>query len=55
MIYVVRSDNKVTDTVFEWVKTVGVLASLPVSWLFLGVGYAIISHLKEDIQGYLLI
>ena len=31
-----------------------VSASLPVTWLFVGVGEAIIPHLKEDIQGYLL-
>ena len=30
-------------------------AILAVTWLFLGVGQAIIPHLKEDIQGYLLI
>ena len=30
-------------------------AFLAVSWLFLGVGQAIIPHLKENIQGYLLI
>ena len=32
----------------------GVSAFLPVSWLFHVVGYAIIPHLKEDIQGFLL-
>ena len=32
-----------------------VSAFLAVTWLFLGVGQAIIPHLKEDIQGYLLI
>ena len=32
-----------------------VSASLSVTWLFVGVGEAIIPHLKEDIQGYLLI
>ena len=30
-------------------------AILAVTWLFLGVGQAIIPHLKEDIRGYLLI
>ena len=45
----------VNKTLHEWVKTAGVLASLPVSKLFHGVGYAIIPHLKEDHQGYLLI
>ena len=30
-------------------------AFLAVTWLFLGVEQAIIPHLKEDIQGYLLI
>ena len=37
------------------VKTGGVSASLPVTWLFLWVGYAIIPLMKEDIQGYMLI
>ena len=30
------------------------LSSQTVTWLFVGVGEAIIPHLKEDIQGYLL-
>ena len=30
------------------------LAILAVIWLLVGVGQAIIPHLKEDIQGYLL-
>ena len=47
--------NTVNKTMLERVKTGGVSASLPVSWLFLWVEYAIIPHLKEDIQGYLLI
>ena len=37
------------------VKTGGCLSSQTVTWLFVGVGQAIITYLKEDIQGYLLI
>ena len=37
------------------VKTGGCLSSQSVTWLFVGVGQAIIPHLKEEIQGYLLI
>ena len=35
-------------------KTGVASASLAVTWLFVGVQQATIPHLKEDIQGYLL-
>ena len=37
------------------VKTGGSISSQSFTWLFDGVGQAIIPHLKEDIQGYILI
>ena len=45
----------VSKTSLEWCVNRRCLSSLPVTWLFLGVGCAFIPHLKEDIQGYLLI
>jgi len=41
----------VNKTLHEWVKTAGVLASLPVSKLFHGVGLAIIPHLERGPSG----
>ena len=47
--------NTVSKTFLEWCENWRCLSFLPVIWLFLWVGQAIIPHLKEDIQGYLLI
>ena len=46
----------VSKTILIWGETGSDPAFLAVIWLFLGIGQAtIIPHLKEDIQGYLLI
>ena len=45
----------VSKTILEWCENRRSLSFLPVTWLFVGVGQAIIPHLKEEIQGYLLI
>ena len=45
----------VSKTSLEWCVNRRCLSSLPDTLLFLGVGCATIPHLKEDIQGYLLI
>ena len=45
----------VSKTMLEWCENRRCLSSQTVTWLFVGVGEAIIPHLKEDIQGYLLI
>ena len=44
----------VSKTILIWGKTGSDPAFQAVIWLFLGIGQAIIPHLKEDIQGYLL-
>ena len=45
----------VSKTMLESDENRRCLSSQTVTWLFVGVGEAIIPHLKEDIQGYLLI
>ena len=45
----------VSKTIQNWCEKGSVPAFLAVTWLYLGTGQAIIPHLKEDIQGYLLI
>ena len=45
----------VSKTMLEWCENKRYLSSLPVTWLFSRVVLGIIPHLKEDIQGYLLI
>ena len=42
-------------TVLLWAENRSCLSSQTVTWLFVGVKQATIPHLKEDIQGYLLI
>ena len=42
-------------TLLIWFEKGSGPAFMAVIWLFPGVGKAIIPHLKEDIQGYLLI
>ena len=44
----------VSKTILIWSEKRGCLSSQTVTWLFLWVGYAFTPHLKEDIQGYLL-
>ena len=50
-----RKQNKRKQQYWSDVKTRGCLSSQTVIWLFVGVGEAIVPHLKEDIQGYLLL
>ena len=45
----------VSKTILIWSENRGCLSFQTVTWLFVGVGQAIIPHLKEEIQGYLLI
>ena len=45
----------VSKTMLELGENRRCLSFQTVTWLFVGVGYAFIPHLKEDIQGYLLI
>ena len=45
----------VSKTMLEWDENRRSLSSLPAIWLFLLVWNTIIPHMKEDIQGYLLI
>ena len=45
----------VSKTMLEMRENRRCLSFQTVIWLFVGVGEAIIPHLKEDIQGYLLI
>ena len=47
--------NTVSKTMLEWGENRRCLRSLPIIWMFLWVENAIIPHLKEEIQGYLLI
>ena len=42
-------------TVLERQENRGCLSFLSATWLFLGVRWAIIPHLKEDVKGYVLI
>ena len=47
--------NTVSKTMLEWGENRRCLSSQTFTWLFVGLGEAIIPHLREEIQGYLLI